>query len=277
MKDRVKALLGAHGITAVAAIALTDVTVTRPYLLERQGITAGTAFLFAVPYYTTDCDANTRNISAYAVSRDYHGFFAAVFADVLPCLKAEFQKNTFAGFADHSPIAEVEAAVKAGLGVLGKNHLFLSHAHGSYAFLGEIITDALLETTVSPLTACADCGACARACPVGLDVTRCLSALTQRKGALTAGEQAALLAHGMAWGCDRCQEVCPHNRAAREAGGLYTEIPYFKESAIPHLTAAMIETMSDEEFAARAYSWRGRAVILRNLALLEASKTPTNS
>ena len=31
------------------------------------------------------------------------------------------------------------------------------------------------------------------------------------------------------------------------------------------------EGMSDEEFAKRAYSWRGRSVLLRNLKLLESS------
>ena len=46
-------------------------------------------------------------------------------------------------------------------------------------------------------------------------------------------------------------------------------IPFFERTAIPHLTADAVTQMSDEELKKRAYGWRGRAVILRNLELLE--------
>lgn len=276
MLNKVKALLAAHGITEVAPISLADVTRTRAYLLEKHGVESGTVFMLAVPYYTTFCDDPARNISAYAVSPDYHRFFEALFGDVLPILRETYKENTFLGFADHSPIAEAEAAVKAGLGAFGKNHLFLSKKHGSYVFLGEIITDAVLEAPPVPITLCADCGACLSACPAGLAVGECLSALSQKKGALTENEQAVILANGCAWGCDRCQEVCPVNKRAKAQGTLYTDIPFFKARAIPHLTADAVRTMSEEDFTARAYSWRGRAVILRNLDLLEAKHRQEN-
>lgn len=269
MKQTVTALLAQKGISLCAPLSLTDCTVTRPYLLERAGITEGTVFLFAVPYYTTECDDPARTISAYAVSRDYHLFMGQLFDEVLPVLRERFPDHRFAGFTDHSPIAEAEAAVRAGLGVRGRNRLFLTREHSSFVFLGEIVTDAILETTVCEDAVCADCGACVRACPVGGDISRCLSALTQKKGTLTDEERAALLAHGCAWGCDICQSVCPVTRAARERGTLWTQIPFFKENAIAHLTAKDVRSMSDEEFAARAYSWRGRQTILRNLELLE--------
>ena len=275
MERTVSALLATHGITEVAPILLDDLTVTRAYLLEKNGITAGTAFMLAVPYYTTFCDNPARNISAYATAPDYHRFFDMLFADVLPKLRAAYPENTFCGFADHSPIAEAEAAVKAGLGSFGQSHLFLSKKHGSYVFLGEIITDAVLPVTPKPITTCIDCGACQQACPAGLDIGGCLSALTQKKGALTADEEKIILANGTAWGCDRCQEICPVNRAARARGTLYSTIRYFNENALPCLTAQTVEEMPEADFARRAYSWRGRAVILRNLRLLEANAHPT--
>ena len=76
MLQRIKTLLASHGIVSAAPVALSDCTVTRPYLLERAGIASGTAVMMAVPYYTTVCDDPARNISVYAVSRDYHLFFA---------------------------------------------------------------------------------------------------------------------------------------------------------------------------------------------------------
>lgn len=269
MLNTVKKLLAAEGIHLAAPLSLADCTVQKPYLLDKAGIATGTAILFAVPYYTTHCDSSARNISVYAVSADYHGFFAALFDRLLPLLRAAFPQHRFAGFTDHSPIAETEAAVRAGLGFFGCNHLFLTKEYSSFVFLGEIITDAVLPTTPHAITTCPGCNACRSACPVALELPRCLSALTQKKGILTEAEMAALSAHGITWGCDRCQEACPITLAAKKAGTLYSTIPYFNDTAIPHLTADSVAAMSDEAFAARAYSWRGREVILRNLRLLE--------
>ena len=269
MQNTISKLLAARGISLSAPIALKDCNITRPYLLERAGITEGTAFLFAVPYYTTQCDDPARNISAYAVSRDYHRFFAVLFDELLLLLRKEFPEHKFAGFTDHSPIAEGEAAVRAGLGYFGCNHLFLTTAFSSYVFLGEIVTDAIIEAPSGEIKVCSGCGACRAACPVDLTVAECLSALTQKKGVLTDAEQSAVLSHGCAWGCDRCQEACPVTKQAKKSGSIYTTIPFFKDTAIPHLTAEAVCAMSDEEFASRAYSWRGREVILRNLKLLE--------
>lgn len=269
MKETVQNLLAARGITLCAPVPLSALTVTRPYLLARHGITNGTVFMFAVPYYTTACDDPARNISIYAVARDYHRFFEALFAEILPILKKAYPENRFAGFTDHSPISEPEAAVKAGLGTFGCNHLFLTKEHSSFVFLGEIVTNALIPCEVREPRVCTACGACRRACPVGLDISRCLSALTQKKGALSEGEKEALRAHPLVWGCDICQESCPVTAAAKRSGTLYSKIPYFNEQTTPRLTAAAITAMSDADFAARAYSWRGRDVILRNLALSE--------
>lgn len=267
--NTVCALLQQRGIALCAPLSLSDCRVTRPYLLERAGIADGTVFLFAVPYYTTECDHPARNISAYAVSRDYHGFFAALFDDILPILRQHYPEYAFAGFTDHSPIAEAEAAVRAGLGYFGQNHLFLTDAYSSYVFLGEIVTNAKTKVLPREITTCTRCGACKAACPVGLDTARCLSALTQKKGELTEEEQAAILAHGCAWGCDRCQEACPITKKAKATGSIYTPIHYFSENALPFLTAETVETMPKAEFECRAYSWRGRKTIMRNLELLE--------
>ncbi len=269
MEQQIKALLAARGIDTVAPISLSALTVTRPYLLKREGIENGTAFLFAVPYYTTHCDNPARNISASAVSGDYHLFFSALFAEILPILREKFAPHRFVGFSDHSPIAEADAAVRAGLGFFGCNHLFLTKKYSSFVFLGEIITDAVLDTPAASLTFCEDCGSCRAACPVGLDTARCLSALTQKKGALTEEEKSSLSAHRLVWGCDRCQEVCPVTVAAKKAGTLYSKIPFFEEAPISHLTADAVQQMEDADFAARAYSWRGKQTVLRNLILHE--------
>ena len=273
MYETLASLLG----LPVCAIPLSFCDIKRPYLLERAGIgTNGTALIFAIPYLvTSDADDPARNLSLYAVPRDYHAYVDSLKEDVLPRLCAAFPDYRFAMFADHSPIAEVRAAAMAGLGVLGDNGLLLTPDYGSFVFLCEVCTDADYQTvmgTPAPyrweITRCEGCGACRAACPMYEKGTNCLSALTQKKGVLTEEEVATLRAHGLVWGCDACQLACPRNRVVIEAGR-DTNIPFFREKRITAITARDVSDMSDDSFAVRAFSWRGRAVILRNLQLKE--------
>ena len=261
-------ILQKNAIDCFAPIPLEACRVLRPYLLEREGIADGTVILLAVPYFTAAASDPDRNLSAYAVSRDYHGFFAELFDSVLPILRERFPENRFVGFADHSPIAEVEAAARAGLGVIGRNGLLITERYSSYVFLGEIVTDARIDCGVGEIGFCEDCGACRRACPMN-ELGTCLSALTQKKGALTESEAAAIRKYGSAWGCDICQEVCPHTRRALESGSILSPIPYFSKAPIPHLSTSILDSLSDADFRTRAFAWRGRETVARNLGLLE--------
>ncbi len=250
-----------------APIALSECTVVRPYLLERAGISDGTVILFAVPYYSRAAAAADRNLSAYAVPEDYHAFFAALFRELLPLLQERFPRNRFAGFSDHSPILEVEAAARAGLGVIGKNRLLLTEKYSSYIFLGELITDAILPSKAQAPSFCRDCGACSEICPMQRSGI-CLSSLTQKKGALTKDEISLLREGGSAWGCDKCQEVCPYTKRALQAGTIFSPIPYFQANTIASWSPAALDDLSDADFSKRAFSWRGRETIRRNLTLL---------
>ena len=124
MYKRISELLLSEGITEFAPIGLEECTVKKKYLLERAEIESGTAVMIAAPYYTRHCEG--ASISAYAVSRDYHLFYKELFDRILPILREEFPANRFAGFADHSPIDEITAAAKAGLGVIGKNGMLIT-------------------------------------------------------------------------------------------------------------------------------------------------------
>ena len=116
---------------------------------------------------------------------------------------------------------------------------------------------------------CSGCGKCKEICPAS-DQTGCLSALTQKKGVLSDAEAAALLSHPLVWGCDLCQEVCPHAKNALQRESALSPIPYFSEDTLSHLTPKLLDAMSDEAFGQRAYSWRGKETILRNLRLQSA-------
>ncbi len=261
-------------IDLVGALPLSACRVTRPYLLERANISSGTVFMMAIPYFTPACEDKSRSISAYAVSRDYHLFFEDLYEELLPYLAEKFPNNRFAAFADHSPISELHAAVHAGLGVIGKNGLLLTPKYGSYVFLGEVITDLEIPCSAHEVNFCEACGACENACPTAVtEKGLCLSALSQKKGVLSEEEQKILRSTNTVWGCDRCQECCPYNLRAKAAGTIYSPVSFFHQNTLSAPTVEEIENMSDKDFAQRAYSWRGREVILRNLRLGEKGET----
>lgn len=270
MLDFVKSLLLPYGIDMCSVIPLSKCKVIRPYLLEKNDIKDGSAFIFAVPYRSEKCDIGIRNISAYACAEDYHIFFGQLFDDILPVLKNKYPKNVFCAFSDHSPIYETDAASRAGLGVIGKNHLLITEKYSSFIFLGEIITDAVIPCNVSEPTFCTGCGRCLRACPSLLNISDCLSSITQKKGCLTETEKEYIRKSGCYWGCDICQNVCPYTEKAIKEKTIYSKIKFFNENLSPYITSEFINSLSDDQFKKRAYSWRGKQTILRNLEIAES-------
>lgn len=267
-KNKIYGFLREEMLELFAVLGLDECHITRKYLLDRADISEGSVIVIATPYVTEDFGRG--NVSEYAKSRDYHLFFDQLFSKVLPKLRAAFPENKFVGFADHSPINEKHAAALSGIGVIGKNTLLLTEKYSSFVFLGEIITDLRLESDADSIRSCHNCGRCSNACPVGADPSsRCLSAITQKKGDLDSDEKKLIISSASVWGCDACQTVCPYTEKALRERTIYTPVPFFKEARIHTLSKKLIEEMSDEEFSSRAYSWRGRSVILRNLDLLE--------
>lgn len=271
--EMISGMLRDRRIYCFAPVSLSECKITKSRLLERVGIAPekGSAVMMAVPYAVND--GQKGNISDYAKSRDYHLFFAQLFDELLPVLRSKFPDYRFAGFADHSPIDEIHAAAIGGLGIIGRNGLVITENYSSLIFLGEIVTDAPIECQKQPVRHCEDCGLCLSACPVGCDKQRCLSAITQKKGELSEEEEALILENGSVWGCDTCQTVCPHTKKVYASGTVYSPIPFFSEGRIPFLTRRTVEDMTEDEFAERAYSWRGRGAILRNLVLFEEKST----
>jgi epoxyqueuosine reductase QueG len=100
-----------------------------------------TVIVACFPYLLNDSAYKNRNISKYAVVTDYHEVAVARLRKAAEKLKSIYPDNSFAVFADNSPIPEVRAACAAGLGVRGLNSLLITEKYGSYVFIGEIVTD----------------------------------------------------------------------------------------------------------------------------------------
>lgn len=219
----------------------------------------------AFPYFTGE---TAGNLSVYARGRDYHTVLRRRLDTVCNLLQREYPECSFFSAADSSPLPEREAAWLSGLGLRGKNGLFILPPYGSYVFLGTILTNAALDLpSVQPAPDCMNCGKCLAACPTrALDdgMAGCLSDLTQKKGGLSVSEAALLKAHPYIWGCDICQNVCPYNQSPKIA-----PLPEFEEDYLADLTGEMLEGLTNrtfaEKFGHRAFAWRGPAVLRRNL------------
>ena len=220
---------------------------------------AKTVISVLFPYYLGEEYYKNSNVSRYAVSEDYHIITSGMLEKAAAELRERFPENVFEVFIDNSPLPEVRCAVNAGLGVLGKNSLFINERYGSWVFLGEIVTDRYFAPTGGELSLCAGCSRCADACPMsaitktGIDRENCLSFLSQKKGELPERVREKMIETGCVWGCDVCQKVCPHNENAEP-----TPIARFYETASPCVT-------EDVSVEGRAFAWRGKAVIERNV------------
>ncbi len=257
------------GVTECAVLPMEAFCVTYASLLEREGpLAPKSVLLYLLPYYT----GPSRNLSLYAVSRDYHILMREIGEGLASALSAAYPGASFRAFSDHSPIDERHAASVAGLGCLGDNGLLINRRYGSFVFIGEVFSDleAPVDTKIFAPTYCEHCGACRRACPTGAlsGEGECLSELTQRKGELAPATVELMRKHRTVWGCDLCQTACPHNRRVLEDGG-ETPLAFFYEERIPYLTSERLAAMSREELATRAFGWRGRPTIARNLAAYE--------
>ena len=263
-------LLRKIGIEEIGAVPLSECKITKKYLLEKANIKENaTVIMMLLPYRSESLPVN---FSVYASVRDYHRFVEELREKIDAYLAENKPHINHALFADHSPIDEVHASCIAGLGFIGDNGLLINEKYSSFVFLCELIIDALPDelglefTTQSEIKSCIHCGACERACPSGCigknanSKSECLSAITQKKGELTEEEIKLMRENNTVWGCDICQNACPFTKNAK-----YTEIEYFKKGTIKELTTELIEGMSDEEFGGRAFSWRGKSTVLRNL------------
>lgn len=230
---------------------------------------AASVLVCLFPYYTGE--HKERNISRYAMVTDYHMIAGEYLNRFCKALQEVFPQNQFEAFTDNSPIREVSAAFHAGLGRRGKNGLILHPKYGSYVFIGEVVTDLVLQPD-QPLNPgeCIGCGKCQNVCPQGalqsdgsVCLERCRSHITQKKGELTDWEIGQIQDGRLIWGCDICNDVCPMNQEAK----VLTPVPEFLESAVAVLDAQIAERL----LKTRAYNYRGKKTILRNIQLLEGA------
>ena len=215
------------------------------------------------PYYTGEFPR--RNVARYAVLPDYHAVAGKILEKLVQQLRTACPGEGFAAFVDNSPLREVSAAVLAGLGVAGRHGQLIHPRYGSRALIGAVVTTMDIAPSAPAAGSCLECGRCRAACPTGaleigggINKGRCRSHITQKKGELTPWEREQVAAGGLVWGCDLCADACPMNRDEK------TPIPAFYDNPAPFVTGDNLEGL----IAQKSYGYRGKAVLLRNIAII---------
>lgn len=197
--------------------------------------------------------------ASYALGDDYHDVVRGRLQSVADAITAETGAECRV-CVDTAPILERYWAVRSGVGFIGLNQQLIIPGAGTHFFLGEIITTLDLAPDAPCTLTCGECRRCLRACPgralrennettgnpaseVTLDSRRCLSYLTiEYRGEFPEGTR--LGKH--IYGCDVCQEVCPHNSEAP-----LSDIEEFRpRPAILRLDTEAILEMRQEDFSA---------------------------
>jgi epoxyqueuosine reductase len=165
--------------------------------------------------------ASLGRVTAFAQYDDYHPFIKKLLrrlADFITSIT--YPSLQFKICVDSTPLLERALAVRAGLGIIGKNRMLVNPRFGPQIFLGEIVTNIELDPD-EPLTDfCPDCGKCVAACPTSalktdgsFDATKCISYLTIEANTDVPAELAPKIGNHL-FGCADCLLACPYQQKA---------------------------------------------------------------
>lgn len=255
-----------------------------PFLLMKEG---KTIISIAFPYLFPESNDSVSGFSKYTMGTDYHKVVMNYLNRITDLI--EELGGRAVTLVDSNPLPERYIAYLSGIGFIGKNNMLITEKYGSFVFLGEIITDLEIiaeeeytpEESIEKLTLyekCGNCNRCLRDCPTkAINESRrnpniCLSYITQKK---QLDDVWLNKLEGRIFGCDTCQNSCPHNE-----GKEYSRLEEFK----PHdfmLKGDLEELLSidnavfREKYSKTSCGWRGKNVLQRN-ALINSLESLQN-
>ncbi len=190
----------------------------------------------------------TGRVASYAWGRDYHNFVLRRVRKLQAALRTHWPGVGSYSSVDSRPVFERAWAARAGVGFVGRNACQILPGESSRFFLATLALTAELEPDVPIEDHCGRCRRCVDACPTGairpnggLVATRCISYLTIEADAPCPEALRPLLGRWV-FGCDDCQDVCPHQRERDDEGELPTNV---------WLDLPQLLRQSDEDHVAR--------------------------
>jgi epoxyqueuosine reductase len=162
-------------------------------------------------------------ISRYAYGINYHAVIKAKLNKVLAYIRTIHPEVQGKSFVDSAPILEKAWGKEAGLGWPGKNSILINKKIGSFFFLGVLIVNIDLDyDKPSKDDYCGVCNLCIESCPTGainsnrtINANKCIAFQTLESRTPVPDELIMKL-EGRAFGCDKCQEVCPWNKGSKQ-------------------------------------------------------------
>jgi epoxyqueuosine reductase len=176
-------------------------------------------------YYTEkkQTEPDVPVISRYAYGASYQDVIKRKLKKLLAFIKNIKTETEGQPFSDSAPLLEKAWANEAGLGWQGKHSIVINKEIGSFFFIGALIINIELDYDM-PLRSefCGNCRLCIDLCPTRainenrtIDARKCIANLTIENRGPIPDEIIPKLGRRV-YGCDKCQEVCPWNKNARQ-------------------------------------------------------------
>lgn len=160
-----------------------------------------------------------------------------------------------------------EAAVRAGLGIIGDHSLLIHPAHGTRVIIILMALD--LEAPASQIHRgeCLHCGRCAKSCPSGAisengmtHPERCLRNFMM-EGIIAPKESRARMGNRLI-GCDICQRVCPMQRKEETEGTRWMLDDFVTDDPVAFSASVKLLALEIGKNAARPQRVRAQAALL---------------
>lgn len=209
-------------------------------------------------------------IARSAVGEDYHRVVKRRVDDLITSMEnAGWKYERPRIQVDTGSLNERAFALRAGLGWIGRNQQLIIPQTGSFVSLALLLLDQKLVADEPVANQCGACRKCVEACPAQIigkatfAANQCLSYLTQSKEVLTE-EQVARLDKRL-FGCDTCQEVCPHNQLwLLKEDSAISKVPRGEDLwEVLELTKGNF----NQRLKSTAAGWRGKGILQRNAYL----------
>ncbi|HEX6286223.1 MAG TPA: 4Fe-4S double cluster binding domain-containing protein, partial [Acidimicrobiia bacterium] len=202
----------------------TDIRQTFPW--ARSLVVLGASYIEQAPQ-----PAASGPVVALFATRDHYQRVRDAAAAVITLIEDAGGKADMV--VDDDRFVDRAAAVRAGVGWIGRSTMVLTPGHGPWQLFGSIVTDLDLDEDAPMRRTCGTCVACIPACPTGaitedgVDARLCISTWLQSSGSIP--HWVRPLIERRIYGCDDCLTSCPPGSPAMAAARVEVETHSFSE------------------------------------------------